>query len=153
MLKNSAGKGRKDRIDEVLSRTPLPGPAMSRLSSCAIAAACVFVLTVSVRADGGGSVVPLYKVAGAPIPQRVADLLSRMSVAEKIPQLFASQLPPSKSIPTFNGTGLGLVSLNSLPPLKSTPPIRICEIATETRRTNASGGSQVAVLCLWLCCG
>lgn len=46
-----------------------------------------FLLCLAAAAATAGAEVPLYKQAGAPIPQRVADLLQRMTVEEMIAQV------------------------------------------------------------------
>ena len=51
---------------------------------------------------------PLYKVAGAPIDERVADLVARMTLEEKVNQLalpFGAHYP--EDYVKYNGTGLG----------------------------------------------
>lgn len=56
----------------------------------------------------GAKAYNLYRDANQPVPARVENLLGRMTLAEKIPQLFASQLRPAKLVSTFGGTHLGL---------------------------------------------
>lgn len=56
-----------------------------------------------------GAAAPLYKDAAAPVPARVADLLSRMTAAEKTAQLWTreSGSPLALLIDTCSTTGIG----------------------------------------------
>ena len=59
---------------------------------------------------GGDSTGPLYQDAGAPIQQRVADLLSRMTLAEKVGQMTQAERAEVTKDPTQITTlGLGSV--------------------------------------------
>ena len=53
---------------------------------------------------------PIYKRADAPIPQRVADLLGRMTLQEKVAQLQSnSTLPPVPAIPVGPTPAFGII--------------------------------------------
>jgi beta-glucosidase len=74
--------------------------------------------------DGSGaSSGPLYQDARAPVPQRVADLLSRMTLAEKVGQMTQAERAEVTKDPTqISGLGLGsLLSGGGSVPTPNTP--------------------------------
>ena len=56
---------------------------------------------------GGSQGVPLYKQQGAPIEQRVADLISKMTLEEKVYQMLGDGDGSMKLAQHFNATGVG----------------------------------------------
>lgn len=84
-----------------------------RVLTCATAVAiCAAANAAAAAADS--SSLPLYRQAGAPIPARVTDLLSRMTVDEMIGQLTHWYSGSAASIKTvFGATGVGQVSMQS----------------------------------------
>jgi beta-glucosidase len=77
-------------------------------------AAAVVAVAFASSASSSPTPTPLYKVAGAPIPARVADLLSRMTLLEKINQLVQLWDAPDHRnyddiISTYGNTSLGAV--------------------------------------------
>jgi beta-glucosidase len=65
----------------------------SRTSALLVAATCLMIAPMgsgsSAQPRAASSSVPLYKIATAPVPARVEDLLKRMTLEEKVAQLLA----------------------------------------------------------------
>ena len=86
--------------------------AIALLLYCSCAAT-----TAATAADAsthsGDTPLPLYKQAGAPIPQRVADLVSRMTVDELVAAVAHKDSASLSDIKTLYGkTSIGGLKLN-----------------------------------------
>jgi hypothetical protein len=91
---------------------PLPSP-----NTMAKAGALLLLTVCSSAQAAAATPLPLYKTPGAPIEDRVADLVQRMSMEEKVNQLvlpFGAKFPADYQ--SFNKTGLGgTYPLSALP--------------------------------------
>ncbi len=108
------------------ARRLVPRLAVAAITATAIAAAAITTTAIAAAAAPGGTAPrngarPLYKDPAAPVAERVEDLLSRMTLAEKIAQLTcvwnrktefldaAGNFDPAKARSTFPA-GIGQVA-------------------------------------------
>eukprot|EP01047_Picozoa_sp_COSAG01_P006718 COSAG01_NODE_246_length_20450_cov_195.166822_31_plen_102_part_00 len=88
------------------------------------------------RTTAAASLPPLYKDASAPIEQRVADLMARMTVQEKVTQTYA---PYSKfDLERFAAVCIGVLSLGRPPHCTQPRVTSLLESATRAGRRTAA---------------
>lgn len=99
----------------------------------------LFVCVVSSAEPSEQPAVPRYLDAAAPIPARVQDLLAKMTIEEKIAQLWANQLAPAQLMKQLGvSQGLGSASIMSMSrgPLNVTAAV---EMRNSVQRTFMNG--------------